>query len=94
MEGWATYAESFAYRYYQPDSTDGQFAWLNRSLNLCIMSLLDTGIHYNGWNQARCATFLSQLGVTDTAIQTGNLSGDRGRSCQLSEVLPRLPAVS
>ena len=33
------------------------------------MSLLDTEIHYNGWNQARCATFLSQLGVTDTAIQ-------------------------
>ena len=69
VEGWATYAESFAYRYYQPETTDGQFAWLNRSLNLCIMSLLDTGIHYNGWNQARCATFLSQLGVTDTAIQ-------------------------
>ena len=69
VEGWATYAESFAYRYYQPETTNGQFAWLNRSLNLCIMSLLDTGIHYNGWNQARCATFLSQLGVTDTAIQ-------------------------
>lgn len=69
VEGWATYAESFAYRYYQPETTDGQFAWLNRSLNLCIMSLLDIGIHYNGWNQARCATFLSQLGVTDTAIQ-------------------------
>ena len=69
VEGWATYVESFAYRYYQPETTDGQFAWLNRSLNLCIMSLLDTGIHYNGWNQARCATFLSQLGVTDTAIQ-------------------------
>ena len=69
VEGWATYAESFAYRYYQPENTNGQLAWLNRSLNLCIMSLLDTGIHYNGWNQARCATFLSQLGITDTAIQ-------------------------
>ena len=33
-KGWATYAESFAYTYYQPDSTDGQLAWLNRSLNL------------------------------------------------------------
>ena len=65
VEGWATYAESFAYTYYQPDSTDGQFAWLNRSLNLCMMSLLDTVVHYNGWNQERCATFLSQLGITD-----------------------------
>ena len=58
VEGWATYAESFAYTYYQPDSTDGQLAWLNRSLNLCMMSLLDTVIHYNSWNQERCATFL------------------------------------
>lgn len=69
VEGWATYAESFAYTYYQPDSTDGQLAWLNRSLNLCMMSLLDTVIHYNGWNQERCATFLSQLGITDNTIQ-------------------------
>lgn len=69
VEGWATYAESFAYTYYQPDSTDGQLAWLNRSLNLCMMSLLDTVIHYNGWNQERCATFLSQLGITNNTIQ-------------------------
>lgn len=69
VEGWATYAESFAYTYFQPDSTDGQLAWLNRSLNLCMMSLLDTVIHYNGWNQERCATFLSQLGITDNTIQ-------------------------
>ena len=46
-----------------------QLAWLNRSLNLCMMSLLDTVIHYNGWNQERCATFLSQLGITDNTIQ-------------------------
>lgn len=69
VEGWATYAESFAYTYYQPDSTDGQLAWLNRSLNLCMMSFLDTVIHYNSWNQERCATFLSQLGITDNTIQ-------------------------
>ena len=69
VEGWATYAESFAYTYYQPDSTDGQLAWLNRSLNLCMMSLLDTVIHYTGWNQERYAAFLSQLGITDNTIQ-------------------------
>lgn len=34
-----------------------------------MMSLLDTVIHYNGWNQERCATFLSQLGITDNTIQ-------------------------
>ena len=34
-----------------------------------MMSLLDTVIHYNSWNQERCATFLSQLGITDNTIQ-------------------------
>lgn len=67
IEGWATYAESFAYSY--ASSADGTLAWLNRSLNLCILSLLDTGIHYNGWTPQRCSLFLSQLGITDSETQ-------------------------
>lgn len=94
VEGWATYAESFAYTYYQPDSTDGQLAWLNRSLNLCMMSLLDTVIHYNGWNQERCATFLSAAGDYRQHHSERDLPGDRGRSRQLPEILPWLSAVS
>ena len=42
VEGWATYAESFAYTYYQPDSMDGRLAWLNRQtmLNYARLSVL------------------------------------------------------
>ena len=69
VEGWATYAESFAYTYYQPDSTDGQLAWLNRSLNLCMMSLLDTVIHYNGWNQERCPPSCRSWGLQTTPFR-------------------------
>lgn len=71
VEGWATYTESFAYSYASSanGTLDGTLAWLNRSLNLCILSLLDTGIHYNGWSPQRCSLFLSQLGITDSETQ-------------------------
>lgn len=94
VEGWATYAESFAYTYYQPDSTDGQLAWLNRSLNLCMMSLLDTVIHYNGWNQERCCHLPVAAGDYRQHHSERDLPGDRGRSRQLPEILPWLSAVS
>ena len=52
IEGWATYIESYGYQYASNylDDNDGSdyvcLSWLNRSINLCIYSLLDIGIHY------------------------------------------------
>ena len=52
IEGWATYIESYGYQYASNylDDNDGSdyvcLTWLNRSINLCIYSLLDIGIHY------------------------------------------------
>lgn len=72
VEGWATYVESYGYQYaadYMDDKTASdyvRFAWLNRSVNLCIYSLLDIGIHYYGWNQAEAARLLKLFGITDT----------------------------
>ena len=49
-EGWATYVEPFAYEYaadYILDSSAfdlARLAWLNRSINLCMYSLLDIEI--------------------------------------------------
>lgn len=69
IEGWATYVESYAYQY--ADAYTGlspeacRLLWLNRSMNLCIYSLMDVGIHYYGWTQAQTASFLSQFGITD-----------------------------
>lgn len=69
VEGWATYIESYAYRYSAslltaPFASEAvQLAWLNRSMNLCIYSLLDIGIHYNGWEESRAAAFLKGFGI-------------------------------
>lgn len=74
VEGWATYVESYAYQYaaaYLHDEAASDFtklAWLNRSVNLCIYSLMDIGIHYRGWDQARTANFLKAFGIRDAAV--------------------------
>ena len=73
-EGWATYVEPFAYEYaadYILDSSASdlaRLAWLNRSINLCMYSLLDIEIHYNGWSQAESASFLKACGIEDSTV--------------------------
>ena len=73
-EGWATYIEPYAYQYaadYIQDSSATELArisWLNRSINLCMYSLLDIEIHYNGWTQAEAASFLKAFGIEDSAV--------------------------
>lgn len=71
VEGWATYVESYGYQYaaeYLDDKAASDYvrlAWLNRSINLCICSLLDIGIHYYGWSEAEAARLLSLFGITE-----------------------------
>ena len=70
-EGWATYVESYGYQYaadYLDDKAASDYVrltWLNRSINLCIYSLLDIGIHYYGWSQDEAARLLKLFGITD-----------------------------
>lgn len=74
VEGWATYVEAYAYGYaaaHMEDAAAGditRLAWLNRSINLCIYSLLDIGIHYRGWSVAQTADFLNAFGIRNTAM--------------------------
>ena len=73
-EGWATYVEPFAYQYaadyiHDPSATElARISWLNRSINLCMYSLLDIEIHYNGWTQAEAASFLKAFGIEDSTV--------------------------
>ena len=74
VEGWATYVESYGYEYaasLMKNSSAAQnavrLAWLNRSMNLCIYSLIDIGIHYRGWEEARTAAFLKAFGITNAS---------------------------
>ena len=74
VEGWATYVESYGYQYAASLLTDKAASdltalmWKNRSINLCIYSLLDIGIHYQGWNQAAAGKFLNAFGIRDKKI--------------------------
>ena len=73
-EGWATYIEPFAYDYAVSDIQDAdaselaRLSWLNRSINLCMYSLLDLEIHYNGWSQPEAASFLKAFGIEDDTV--------------------------
>ena len=74
VEGWATYVESYAYGYAadslscQSSSDFAQLSWLNRSVNLCIYSLLDVGIHYRGWTSSQAGRFLGAFGIRDASV--------------------------
>ena len=61
VEGWATYVESYAYSYASGNPSLTRLLWLNRSINLCLYSLLDIGIHHDGWTMAETYALLKQF---------------------------------
>lgn len=67
MEGWATYAESLICELSRNDYAGARAAWLDRSLTLCLSSLLDIGIHADGWDLEKVVSFLSDFGITDSS---------------------------
>ena len=66
-EGWATYTESLICELSGKTWDGAKFYWLDRSLNLCIASLLDIGIHGEGWDIDKTLSFLADIGITDAA---------------------------
>lgn len=69
VEGWATYIESYAYRYAPVSHEVSQYLLSNRSFHLCLYSVLDIGIHYHGWTPDRANQLLEAVGITDTDVQ-------------------------
>lgn len=77
-EGWALYVEMLSYDYAKellkehgasPDTlllTD--VLRLNRSIQLCLYSLLDIEIHYDGVSLSSVSGYLKDFGITDPAI--------------------------
>lgn len=68
VEGWATYIESYAYSYAKADSALTRLLWLNRSINLCLYSMVDLGVHYYGWSPANVRHYLANFGITQAAV--------------------------
>jgi len=75
LEGWALYVEfrSFDYAAELMEDQNNSLAAVciemekhNRSLQLCLYSLLDIMIHYENISYAQVAEFLERFGITDT----------------------------
>ncbi len=71
-EGWALYAENLSYYYARQmvqDSYPSESAWyeacrLNRNLQLCLYSLLDIAIHYEGATPGQVQAILAKMGIS------------------------------
>ena len=71
VEGWALYVENLSYYYTQAIAADQPLkaAWyeacrLNRNLQLCMNSLLDIAIHYEGAGPEQVRRILQKAGIT------------------------------
>lgn len=79
IEGYATYTEMISYEYAKacaaglsPNSADStstiyDAVALDRSIQLCLYSLLDIMIHYEGMGTEEIAPYLHNFGITDSA---------------------------
>lgn len=67
IEGWATYVESISYgyaaSYFKVEPELLQLLWQNRSISLCLYSLLDIKIHEYGWTLAQITQSLHGFGI-------------------------------
>lgn len=67
IEGWATYVESISYgyaaSYFKVEPELLQLLWQNRSISLCLYSLLDIKIHEYGWTLAQVTQSLHGFGI-------------------------------
>lgn len=73
IEGWATYTElnsyDYAVRLMQKDHPEAETLYLadklNRQIQLCLYSMLDIIIHYEGASYERVHEILSAIGISD-----------------------------
>lgn len=64
-EGWATYAEIYAYRYTGSSTDEIKILQNNMTATLCLYGIADIGVHKVGWNKSQLASFLSPYGTFD-----------------------------
>lgn len=74
QEGWALYAEFLSYDYaalllqeqgQEAEALSARLEKHNRSMQLCLYSLMDIMIHYEGASYSHIATVLEGFGITD-----------------------------
>lgn len=82
VEGWAYYVENLSYEYAKeslPENEEKELlsayfevCRLNRNLQICLYSLLDIAIHYDGMTYPEAKSVLNQFGIADE-ITTKNI---------------------
>ncbi len=71
VEGWAYYVEDLSYGYAKELSADNladayyELCRLNRNIHICMYSLLDIAIHYDGASLSQVQKMLQTIGVTN-----------------------------
>lgn len=68
VEGWATYAERYAYRFTSLDSSSAELLAANSFLLLGLYARSDIGIHYDGWMPEDLAEFLKGFGIHNETV--------------------------
>ncbi len=61
-EGWASYAEIYAYKYTGVSKEEVGILRNNMIATLCLYGLCDIGVHFEGWNLENLTTFLNRYG--------------------------------
>ncbi|MBP5654485.1 MAG: DUF885 family protein [Clostridiales bacterium] len=71
-EGWATYCENYAIKYYEDNSDVATFAQINNELDPILTARCDIGIHCENWNINDCVRCLNDAGlsVSEYSFQT------------------------
>lgn len=64
-EGWATYAEIYSFQYAGLEKEVVEILRNNTIVSLCLYTLCDIGIHYEGWDLTQTGKFLERYGITD-----------------------------
>lgn len=68
-EGWATYAENYACTMDNGLADGaGEYRALIRSFSLCVHSMLDIGINYDGWSKEKAAEYVTSCFQVDDDI--------------------------
>ena len=77
MEGWAYYVEDLSYSYAKDQVRNNAYAVayyeacrLNRNIHLCLYSLLDIAIHYDGATPEQVQKILQSVGITNPSSVT------------------------
>ncbi len=64
-EGWATYVETYCYRYAGFSETLTEFLQADQIATLCLYALSDIFIHYDGYTPEELSTFLMDYGFPE-----------------------------